>query len=304
MGRPLRIATRASRLALWQSRWVTDRLTTLHPGLTVELLEVRTQGDRDRETPLATIGGVGVFTKEIQRALLDGHAHFAVHSLKDLPTQIDEDLTIAAIPPRESPFDALIAPTYGTLHALPEGARVGTSSPRRRALLLHARPDLVIVDVRGNVETRLRHALDGRLDAVVLAEAGMRRLGLESHVTERLQSPQFLPAVGQGALAIECLESNREVTQLIRLLDDPPTRLAVTAERALLASLQGGCSVPVAALATYATEGVTLDAAVLDTRGATRIDAHEGPSGDPQALGIRVAADLRARGADRLLQGT
>src|SRR6476620_3489331 len=198
----IRIGTRGSRLARWQAEWVARRLLELHPGLRVELVEIKTLGDRDRNSPLAAIGGTGLFTKEIQRALADSAVEIAVHSLKDLPTQGPEGLTLGAVPPREDAADALIAPVHKTLDALPPGATIGTGSLRRRAQLLHLRPDLEVVGVRGNVETRLNRALEGTLDAVVLAEAGLRRLGLERHVTERLGPPRFLPAVGQGALGI------------------------------------------------------------------------------------------------------
>src|SRR4051794_36917851 len=198
----LRIGTRGSPLARWQAAWVAGRLGDLHPGLVVELVEIRTQGDRDRNSPLSAIGGTGLFTKEIHRALLDGTVDLAVHSLKDLPTQGPDGLALAAIPPREEAADALIAPADRRLDALKAGARVGTSSLRRRAQLHWLRPDLVVEELRGNVETRLKRALEGHLDAVILAEAGLRRLGLDRHVTERLGPPRFLPAAGQGALGI------------------------------------------------------------------------------------------------------
>jgi hydroxymethylbilane synthase len=303
MAQVLRIGTRGSRLARWQSGWVAGELRRLHPGLVVELVEIRTAGDRDRNSPLAAIGGVGLFTKEIQRALLDGRVEVAVHSLKDLPTLEVPGLVLGAVPARERSADALIAPRHRTLADLPAGARVGTSSLRRRAMLLHARPDLRVENLRGNVETRLRAADDGALDAVVLAEAGLSRLGLAAHVTERLGPPGFLPAVGQGALGLECRGDDATTLGRLAPLDDPDARRAVVAERALLAELGGGCVLPLGALATAGPGGrLALAAAVLDPDGRERLDASgDGPDDDPEGLGRAVAGRLRALGAARLL---
>jgi len=299
-----RIGTRGSLLARWQAGWVADRLRALHPGLVVELVEIKTQGDHDRDSPLAAIDGLGLFTKEIQRALIASAVEVAVHSLKDLPTQGPEGLTLGAVPCREDEADALIAPSHGTLDALPDGATVGTGSLRRRAQLLHARPGLNIVGVRGNIETRLNRALGGDLDAVVLAEAGLRRLGLERHVTERLGPPRFLPAVGQGALGLECRDDDATTLALLAPLDDPATHRAVIAERRALAELQGGCMVPVAAWARDTNDGLALDAAVFDPEGRERVFASfTGPLDRPDDLGRRVAQALLERGADRLLRG-
>ena len=305
----IRIGTRGSRLARWQAEWVAARLRELHPGLGVELVEIKTQGDRDRNSPLAAIGGVGLFTKEIQRAVRDGSVDLAVHSLKDLPTQGPAELILAAVPPREEVADALIAPEHRTLDDLPPGARVGTSSPRRRAQLLFHRADLEVVPLRGNVETRLNQALQGRLDAVVLAWAGLKRLGLDAHVTQQLGPPEFLPAVGQGALGIECRREDAAVLALLEPLDDPPTRRAVRAERTTLAELEGGCIIPIAAWARDvedepATErmALALDAAVFDADGRRRaLVTLRGPRDDPEGLGRRAAAALREQGADSLL---
>jgi hydroxymethylbilane synthase len=298
----VRIGTRGSQLARWQSSWVAERLRAHHPGLEVELVEIKTQGDRDRNSPLAAIGGVGLFTKEIQRALADGEVEVAVHSLKDLPTRGPEGLVLGAVPPREDVADALIAPRHRTLEALPTGARVGTSSLRRRAALLFARPDLEVVDLRGNVETRLNRALGGQLDAVVLASAGLRRLGLERHVTQRLAPPGFLPAVGQGALGIECRGDDPATRALLAPLDDPATRRAVAAERRLMADLEGGCAIPLAAWARDEDDALRLDAAVFDPDGRERvITSLRGRRDDPEGLGRQIAQALRDLGADRLL---
>jgi hydroxymethylbilane synthase len=303
--KPIRIGTRGSHLARWQSEWVADRLREHHPALSVELVEIKTQGDRDRNSPLAAIGGSGLFTKEIQRALAEGLVEVAVHSLKDLPTLAVEGLTLGAVPVREDVADALIAPVAKTLEALPAGATVGTGSLRRRAQLLHARPDLQVVGVRGNVETRLNKALLGELDAVVLAEAGLRRLGLGGHITQRLGPPGFLPAVGQGALGIECRVDDESTRELLRSLDDPATHRAVIAERRVLAELEGGCMIPLAAFARDVDGLLALDAFVLDPDGKERIAASAtGPIDDPDGLGRRVAEVLRAEGADRLLRGS
>ncbi|SIO56577.1 hydroxymethylbilane synthase [Singulisphaera sp. GP187] len=300
----IRIGTRGSQLARWQSEWVSARLRALHPGLLVELVEIKTQGDRDRNSPLAAIGGIGLFTKEIQRALLDSTVEIAVHSLKDLPTQGSEELILGAVPVREDAADALIAPVHRTLDALPAGATIGTGSLRRRAQLLHARPDLQVVGIRGNVETRLNQALSGSLDGVVLAEAGLRRLGLAGQVTQRLGPPLFLPAVGQGALGIECRASDATTQTLLAPLNDPSTRRAVIAERRTLAELEGGCMIPLAAWARDTDDGLmALDVAVFDPDGLERIFVSAtGPRDDPDGLGRQVAEQLRAQGADRLLQ--
>ena len=300
----LRVGTRGSHLARWQANWVADRLAALHPGLEVVLVEIKTQGDRDRNTPLAAIGGQGLFTKEIQRALLDGTVEVAVHSLKDLPTQGPANLTLGAVPVREDSADALIAPAHLTLDALPTSATVGTGSLRRRAQLLHLRPDLNVVGIRGNVETRLNQALDGTLDAVVLAEAGLRRLALDRHVTERLGPPRFLPAVGQGALGIECRSDDVDTLAFLEPLNDPATHRAVLAERRALAELEGGCMIPLAAWARDGVEGqLCLDVVLFDPDGRERLFAAlTGPADDPEALGLRVAEQLRAQGADRILE--
>ncbi len=301
----IRIGTRGSHLARWQSGWVADQLRQAHPGLTVELVEIRTHGDRDRNSPLSVIGGSGLFTKEIQRALVDRTVEVAVHSLKDLPTEPVPGLTLGAVPIREDVADALIAPTGRTLAGLRLGATIGTGSLRRRAQLLHLRPDLTIVDIRGNVETRLNKALSGELDGVVLAEAGLRRLGLDHHVTERLGPPRFLPAVGQGALGIECRADDARTLALLQPLDHPPTHRAVVAERRVLSSLEGGCMIPLAAFAEETATGLGVSAYVLDPLGRERISAtaHAAlETADADALGLDVATQLRALGAERLLR--
>lgn len=300
----LRIGTRGSQLARWQSEWVAQSLRDAHPGLDVQLVEIKTQGDRDRVSSLAAIGGQGLFTKEIQRALADGRVEVAVHSLKDLPTRGNDGLILGAVPAREKVSDALISPDYRTLDSLPIGARVGTGSQRRKAQLLHLRPDLEVVDLRGNVGTRLDHALDGRLAAVVLAEAGLNRLGLGHHITERLGPPRFLPAVGQGALGIECRADDATTRSFLECLNHPETHGAVRAERRVLYELEGGCTIPLAAWARVDGGQLHLDAAVFSLDGRERLSANEaGDPGDPDALGLSVAMTLRDRGAERILRG-
>ena len=303
-GGTVRIGTRGSPLARWQANWVAERLRAAHPGLAVELVEIKTKGDRDRNTPLAEIGGLGLFTKEIQRALLAGDVEVAVHSLKDLPTQGPPALTLGAVPPREDPSDALIAPVHKTLDALPDGATVGTGSLRRRAQLLYLRPGLKVVGLRGNVETRLNQAREGRLDAVVLAESGLKRLGLAGDVTDRLGPPRFLPAVGQGALGIECRSDDAATLARLAPLNHPPTRRAVLAERAALAELEGGCMIPLGAWGRDAEgDSLALDVAVFDPDGRARVlSSFLGPRDDPEGLGRRVAEALRGQGAERLLR--
>lgn len=307
----IRIGTRGSQLALWQAEWVAGQLRRLKPGLKVELVEIKTHGDRDRNLPLAVIGGVGLFTKEIQRAVLDGFVDAAVHSLKDLPTQVTSELVLAAVPVREDVADALVAPEYRTVKELPQGAQIGTGAPRRRAQLLYSRPDLQVVALRGNVETRLNQALEGKLEGVILAWAGLHRLGLAHHVTERLEPSKFLPAVGQGALGIECRCDDAVMLALLELLDDSVTHRAVVAERAVLATLEGGCTLPMGAWARD-TEGddansanplLSIDAAVFDLDGRKRLAvALHGPRNAPDALGRRAAQALCDQGAIPLIK--
>lgn len=298
----IRIGTRASRLARWQAEWVARRIQDHDPDIQVELVEIRTLGDQDRESPLTSLGGQGVFTKEIQRAVIAGAVDVAVHSLKDLPSGRPDGLTLAAVPVREEIADALIAPRFGTLERLPEGATIGTGSVRRRSQLLSLRPDLNVVGLRGNIETRLNQALNGTLDAVVLAFAGLNRLNLAGHVTDRLAPPRMLPAVGQGALGLECRDDDADALARLRLLEDAETHHAVRAERALMAVLEGGCSIPLGAWARRVGAEIALDAVVVDPDGRERIEAaRSGPFDQPEELGRAVAQELLDRGAGRVL---
>ena len=299
----LRIGTRGSRLALWQANFVADRLRALAAPREVALVEIQTAGDQVRDRPLALIGGEGVFTKEIQRALLDGAADVAVHSLKDLPTLPVEGLTLAAVPPRGATGDVVVSVKYRRFDDLPPGAVVATSSLRRRAQLLHRRADLRVVDIRGNVETRLRKLETDGLDATVLAQAGLERLGLSQAITEILDPEWMLPAVGQGALGLECRAGDAATLGLVGRLDDGPTRQAVVAERALLRALGGGCQVPLGAAAVVSDDRLTLRAAVLRPDGGRRIEGEvTGPPNEATALGQRLARELLAAGAEDLLR--
>ena len=298
--KPLVIATRRSALALWQAEHVAERLRAA-TGRQVELLKLVTTGDKILDVPLARVGGKGLFVKEIEEALLDGRADLAVHSLKDVPTIFPPGLVLGAITEREDPRDALCAPRHGTLDALPRGARVGTSSLRRRAQLLASRPDLEIVDVRGNVQTRLSKT-EGDVDAVVLAYAGLKRLGLGDRATEILPTERSLPAIGQGALAIEIRDGDREMIAAMEALEDPATRAAVTAERALLATLEGGCQVPIAGHATVEGDRVRLQGLVASLDGSEVLRVvEEGAVGDAHDLGVRAARRLEDLGARKIL---
>ena len=303
MNASLRIGTRGSPLALWQARHVADLLRPLAGGRPVELVEIETSGDVVRDLPLSQIGGDGVFTKEIQRALLDGRVDVAVHSLKDLPTTPVPELVLGAVPPRGPSGDAFVSRRHRRFDDLPRGAVVGTSSLRRRSQALHRRPDLKLVNVRGNVGTRLSR-LDGpELDALVLAQAGLERLGLGNHITEILDPLWMLPAVGQGALGLECRAEDAPTQTLLAPLNDPATRQAVLAERAFLRALGGGCLVPVGAAAAVRDGRLTLRGAVLPPDGSARVAAEEvGPAEEAESVGGRLAAALLAAGARELLE--
>jgi hydroxymethylbilane synthase len=298
----LRLGTRASALARWQADWVAAQLTAR--GADVELVPIATRGDVRQGDRIENVGSPGVFTKEIQRALLDERIDVAVHSLKDLPTEGVEGLCLAAVPERESPRDALVSRRGLRFEQLPPAAKVGTGSLRRRAQLLHARSDLVMCDVRGNVDTRLLKLADGQFDALVLAHAGLVRLGLEDQITEIFEPQQFLPAVGQGALGIEARAADAGTRAALATLDHAPTRQAVVAERALLARLDGGCLAPIGAWARTQSDGqLRLDAAVLAADGGRRIVAFGlAPIDEAMRLGADVADRLIADGASELIR--
>jgi hydroxymethylbilane synthase len=298
----LRIGSRGSALALWQAEFIRDWLVRT-AGASAEIITIRTAGDHFQQGSVAQIGLKGVFIKEIEDALLDGSVDLAIHSLKDVPTEIPAGLALVAIPPREDPRDCLISRSGAGLAALPHGARVGTSSLRRQAQLRRARPDLEILELRGNVDTRLRRVAEGAMDAAVLAYAGVKRLKQEARVAEVLATELMLPAVGQGALAVEAREDNREAANLLAPLEHPDTRVAVTAERAVLAALQGGCQVPLGAWARIENGRLLLDACVCAVDGSEIVrDRAAGSAAQPEALGRALGEKLLAAGADRLLR--
>ena len=291
------IASRGSQLALWQARWIEGRLTALGHPCRIEI--IKTTGDKITDVPLAKVGGKGLFTKEIEEALLDGRAQLAVHSLKDLPTELPPGLILAAVPEREDPRDAIVGKR---LEQLPRGARVGTSSLRRAAQLRKLRPDLEIESVRGNLDTRLRKLDEGRYDAILLAAAGLKRLGWGGRIAEILPADLMCPAVGQGALAIETCASGPGF-DAVRALDDGPAHAAVTAERGLLAALGGGCQVPIGAHATVSAGRVQLLGVVASPDGANLIRSQsEGASENAEAIGRHLGEELLAMGARKILE--
>lgn len=298
----IRIGTRASPLALWQANHLSKLLQESVPGQPIRLVEIQTGGDADRSAPLSQLGGQGVFTKEIQRALLDDKVDVAVHSLKDLPTEPTTGIHLAAVPTRGPTGDALISERHDSFDALPEGATVATGSLRRRAQLLHRRADLNLVEIRGNVDTRLRKLRDEQLDAIILAEAGLVRLGHKAVITELLDKTWFYPAVGQGALGLECRVDDTETTKTLSRIDDARAHAEALAERAMLRSLHGGCHVPIGASTCWSGDELQLDGVVLDPQGTQRIhDSVIGTAARSESLGEDLAQRLLAKGAARLL---
>ncbi len=298
----LRLATRESALALWQTEHVAARLRVLHPGLDVELVPMSTRGDQILDRALAAVGGKGLFLKELEVAMLEGRADAAVHSLKDVPMDLDGPFMLPAILERADPYDAFVSNTCARFDALPRRARVGTSSLRRQAQLRALRPDLELVDLRGNVNTRLAKLDAGQYDAIILACAGLQRLGFDARIAERLTPPRLLPAVAQGAIAIECREDDDTTARLLRGLDDGSTRVCVEAERAMNRALHGSCQVPVAGFAELFNEKLLLRGAVGDAADGRMARAEAwGSAADPEGLGQRVAQALLEQGAGELL---
>jgi len=301
-GNVIRIATRGSRLALWQAEHVRALLLAQAPALVVELVVIKTTGDRILDTPLAKIGGKGLFIKELEQAMLEGRADLAVHSMKDVPVELPPELHIPCTLQREDPRDCLLTRSGGDLSSLPPGAVVGTSSLRRRSQLRALRPDLDLRDLRGNVTTRLDKLAAGEFDGIVLALAGLRRLGLDAHVSAAFATGDMLPAVGQGIIGIECRRGDTRIERLLAALDDPLSRDAIGAERALNATLKGGCQVPIAGHAVIDGEQLTIRGLVasLDGRELIRADA-SGPRTEAALLGARVGQRLLDGGAQRIL---
>jgi len=298
----LRIGTRGSQLALFQANWVKDQLIHAHPHLKVSLIKIKTTGDKIQDAPLAKIGGKGLFVKEIEEALLQKRIDLAVHSIKDVPTQFPEGLHLYVITKREDPRDIFISKSGTKLKELPQGAKIGTSSLRRQAQLLHYRSDFELVPLRGNLDTRLKKLKTMNLDGVVLALAGVKRLGLEEKVTEIISTDISLPAIGQGALGIETRQDDREIEEQIRFLNDRDSWIAVSAERSFLKKLEGGCQVPIAAFARTAGATLQIDGLVgtIDGKRILR-EQVEGRVEEAESLGTKLADILLSKGARAIL---
>lgn len=296
------IATRGSALALWQANHVRDRILALSPELQVELSVIKTRGDIIQDVPLSRVGGKGLFVKEIEEALLSGAAHLAVHSMKDVPMDLPDGLILAAVPHREDAADMLLSASFADLAAIPAGGRVGSCSLRRRAQILRLRPDLVVEDLRGNVDTRIKKMMDGQFEAIVMATAGMSRLGLSVPFMTPLTPPDFIPAVGQGALGVECREDNTELCTLLSKLNDPVSALRVGAERAFSRRLNGGCQSPIAGYATFEDYTLRLTGLVLSLDGTREFRGEiAGAPEEAETLGLALAEELLERGAALLL---
>ena len=305
------IATRGSKLALWQAEWVKAGLLKINPALNIELNKIKTTGDKILDVPLAQVGGKGLFVKEIEEAMLRGEADLAVHSMKDVPTDLPEGLHLSAICKREDPRDALIAGTQNTEHRtqtlknfddLLQGARIGTSSLRRICQVLNKRPDLKIIQIRGNVDTRIRKLDEGQFDAIILAAAGVKRLDRADRITEILSPDVCLPAIGQGAVGIECRVDDEFINNILRKLNHEATSICVRAERAFLKKLEGGCQVPIAAYAELKDGDIVIKGLVGSMKGETLIkNVMQGKPGDAESLGKSLAEKLLSMGAGKIL---
>lgn len=299
----LRIGTRGSKLALWQAGWIRGRLVETYPDLRVELVTIRTSGDVIQDVPLARIGGKGLFVKEIENALLAGEIDLAVHSMKDVPILMPPGLSITCVTKREDPFDVLISRSGKGLRDLPPGSKIGTSSLRRQAQLLHFRPDFVVVPLRGNLDTRIRKLKERNLDAIVLASAGIKRMGLGHYVTETIPIDICLPAIGQGVLAIEARSDDLKVNEALAVLHDGETAFAVRAERAFLRRLEGGCQVPVAAYVRPNGGALEMEGMVASVDGRRMIrQGRRGERGEAEALGTALAETILSLGGDQILR--
>ena len=297
------IGTRGSQLALWQAEWVKTQILRVLPDLQVLLKRIQTSGDKIQDVPLGKIGGKGLFVKEIEEALLNGSIDLAVHSMKDMPSVLPDGLQIICVPEREDPRDAFLSHGGGSLEQLPQGGRVGTSSLRRQSQLLYYRNDLDIEMLRGNLDTRLRKLHEGQFDAIILAGAGLKRLGWDHHVTEYLSVDVCLPAIGQGALGIEGREGDSFVCDLVAQFEHPSTRMAIDAERAFLARLEGGCQVPIAGHATFSGDTLTLEGLVASVDGKRYVRRSQTGTGkEAKTLGVQLAEQLLDEGAAPILQ--
>jgi hydroxymethylbilane synthase len=302
MASELRIGTRGSQLALFQANWVKDQLVRTHPELKVTLIKIKTTGDKIQDAPLAKIGGKGLFVKEIEEALIQRKIDLAVHSIKDVPTEFPKGLQLSAVTKREDPRDVLISKDGKMLKDLPQGAKIGTSSLRRQAQLIHFRSDLELIPLRGNLDTRLKKLHTMNLDGIVLAFAGVKRLGLEERISEIIPTDISLPAIGQGALGIETRMDDEEAEDQIRFLNDRDSSIAITAERAFLKKLEGGCQVPIAALAQTVGSTLNIDGLVGTIDGKRLLRHHlEGSIEEAEPLGTKLAEILFAKGAKEIL---
>ncbi len=303
MRKQIRIGTRGSALALWQAEWVKSELEKKYPSVSVSLTKIKTTGDKILDVPLAKVGGKGLFVKEIEEAMLANEIDIAVHSMKDVPTFFPDGLHLACITKREDARDALFSRNKVAFKDLPRGANIGTSSLRRQAQLMNIRPDFVIHQLRGNVDTRLRKLKEGQYDAIILAAAGVKRLGLAENITELIDPEVSLPAIGQGALGIECRVDDRELNDMISFFNHPDTRVAVTGERALLRRLEGGCQVPIACYGTVRGANLHLTGLVGSVDGKRIIkDTIEGHVDQADKLGVTLAEKLLKEGADAILR--
>jgi hydroxymethylbilane synthase len=299
----LKLGTRGSKLALTQSQWVKGRIESVHPGVGVELVRITTTGDRIQQPPLSEVGGKGLFIKEIEEALLREEVDLGVHSMKDVPAELPEGLEISVFPQREDPRDAFVSEKFRSIEELPHGSSVGTSSLRRASQLLHLRPDLRVLPIRGNVDTRLRKMESGLFEALILASAGLRRLGLSHRITQMLSTDFSLPAIGQGVLGLEVRKSDHVVRDLIGFLNHGETELTVRAERAFLKELEGGCQVPLAGYGKLDGDRLELEGMVADLDGSVLIrDRLFGPKEKPEELGVKLARNILGSGGDTILQ--
>lgn len=303
MRRKVRIGTRGSKLALWQANWVKERIEKQSPRIETEIVKIKTTGDKILDVALAKVGGKGLFVKEIEEALLDHRIDVAVHSTKDVPTKLADHLHIAAITEREDPRDVMISNRWKHFNELPREARVGTSSLRRQAQLLHVRPDLKMEILRGNLDTRLRKLREEGLDAIIVAASGVIRLGEQRQITQYLERDLCLSAIGQGTLALECREEDQEINEILRPLNAPDVSMAVRAERAFLERLEGGCQVPIAAYGEMENGALLLEGRIASVDGKVLVgDKISGDPGDPEAIGRKLAETLLASGGKAILK--
>ncbi len=302
MKKEIRIGTRASLLAVTQSTWVKNQIENQYPNTTVELVKIVTKGDKILDVPLAKVGGKGLFVKEIEDALLDERVDLAVHSMKDVPAELPDGLQVAIVPEREIPQDAFVSVNYKNIAELPQGAVIGTSSLRRKSQLTSLRPDLEIKDLRGNLDTRLRKLDDGEYDAIILAGAGLNRLGMQDRITALFTPEQMLPAIGQGSLGIELRIADTELLEGMQFLHHQDTAVTVAAERAFLLRLEGGCQVPIGGFATLDRDTITLTGLIASLDGKTILKEQlSGPAAEAEKIGVTLAETLLARGGKAIL---